>query len=128
MVIPDLKTNFIWVYNGKYGGGDMLLSPYSIVNDGACELTYLKERVGFCQSMPFFNKVKAGGEQVYDERINTVRAKKFEINNKSDAAEDLNIDGEELSFKKKLVIECLHNEIEIVVDIEKIINTTYKTV
>ena len=62
IVIPDLKTNFIWVYNGKYGGGDMLLSPFSLVNDGACELTYFDGRVGFCQSIPFFNKVKAGGE------------------------------------------------------------------
>ena len=60
--LKDMKTNFIWLYNGKFGGGSMLLSPFSIINDGFCELSYYTGNIPMHKSIGFFAKVKAGGE------------------------------------------------------------------
>ena len=39
--LDNINANYIWAYNGKFGGGGMVLSPYSIVNDGFLELFYV---------------------------------------------------------------------------------------
>ena len=38
----DITTNFMLVFNSKFGGGHMNLSPISIMNDGLCELGFYK--------------------------------------------------------------------------------------
>lgn len=35
------------VFNTKYGGGGMILSPYSVVNDGLIEILLYTEKIGF---------------------------------------------------------------------------------
>jgi len=39
----DINLKFFWLYNGKFGGGGMTLSPYSVINDGFFEITLHEE-------------------------------------------------------------------------------------
>jgi len=49
------------LYNGKFGGGGMALSPYSIINDGFFEITIRLGHSSLKESIGFFDDVKAGG-------------------------------------------------------------------
>lgn len=55
----DMEGKFFWLYNGKFGGGGMVLSPYSVINDGYFEMTHLV--CGFKDSIEFFDDIKDGG-------------------------------------------------------------------
>ena len=61
----DLNAKFFWIYNGKFGGGGMALSPYSVINDGFFEITLTEDQIPLKDSIEFFDDVKAGGTQVY---------------------------------------------------------------
>lgn len=39
----DLTTQLLLVYNGKFGGGRIMLSPPSVINDGKFEIYFADE-------------------------------------------------------------------------------------
>ena len=42
----DINTNFLMLFNGKFGGGKINLSPISLMNDGLIELGFYDHAVG----------------------------------------------------------------------------------
>ena len=62
MKLDNITSNFIWAYNGKFGGGGMVLSPLSVVNDGYLELFYVESGVPVMEVFGFFEDVKDGGQ------------------------------------------------------------------
>ena len=52
--ITDLETQYMTVFNGKHGGGRMILNPMAIINDGYFEVLYYNGLLGFAGSMPLF--------------------------------------------------------------------------
>lgn len=86
------------IYNGKYGGGRMILNPLAILNDGFFEMTFYENLIGFKKSMNLFDGAKKGGTHIYDKNGKIYRIRKLRLENKSDHKQDLNIDGEDLTF------------------------------
>ena len=67
ILLKDIVTQFILVYNAKYGGGRMLFNPLAILNDGYFEFFHYKNLIGFGAAMKLFDGAKNGGTHVYDE-------------------------------------------------------------
>ena len=65
LVHENFDTQIMMVYNGKFGGGRINLSPFSVLNDGYIEAAYYKERFTFLEAITLFEKCKAGGVQAY---------------------------------------------------------------
>ena len=42
----DVKTQFMFFYNGKYGGGGKMINPTGIINDGLWEFCYFDGQIG----------------------------------------------------------------------------------
>lgn len=59
--IENVDSQHITVWNGKYGGGDSMLNPLGIVNDGLFELIYYQGLVGTKTIIEMFDKSKSGG-------------------------------------------------------------------
>ena len=104
------------VYNGKYGGGRMILNPMAILNDGFFEMIFYKNLIGFKKSIKLFEGAKKGGTHIYDANGIVYRISKLRLENKSPDKQDLNIDGEDLTFEKFVQYECLKQELEVIVD------------
>lgn len=49
------------VYNGKYGGGRILLNPLAILNDGYFEMEFYQNLIGFKKAIKLFDGAKNGG-------------------------------------------------------------------
>ena len=71
------------IYNGKYGGGRMLLNPLGILNDGYFEMLFWKNLIGFRAAMKLFDGAKKGGTFIYDNNGIVYRTKKVRLINKS---------------------------------------------
>ncbi len=73
------------VYNSKYAGGGMNVSPHSVTNDGMVELNIFTDKKPTYGS--FANIVeemsKYQGVHIYEESIQTVRGKNFRVENAS---------------------------------------------
>jgi diacylglycerol kinase family enzyme len=39
MYMQELETLLLMSFNGKYGGGGMLLNPLAVINDGLLDVT-----------------------------------------------------------------------------------------
>ena len=61
LVHKDLITQYLAVYNSKFGGGRMYLNPLGIINDGYFELGFIKNLIGFGPITKMFDEVKSGG-------------------------------------------------------------------
>lgn len=81
--IPNIDTNFMLVFNSKYGGGHINMSPFSIMNDGLCELTFYGKPVNFNGCVKLFEDSKNSGRHVYNEGGLIYRFKTLKITNKS---------------------------------------------
>lgn len=46
---------YFHIYNGKYGGGGMMLNPLGLVNDGFLEVVYTDCAVGALRAMVMFS-------------------------------------------------------------------------
>ena len=83
----DVEFQFGWLYNGKFGGGGMLLNPLGYINDGYAELFFIPGSVKFGTGLDIFDDVKKGSEiMVYDEKnlgSTFVRGKTFKLINKT---------------------------------------------
>ena len=52
--IKDLGTQYMQIYNGKTGGGRIILNPIGMVNDGYMELVYSPNFVGPQEAISLF--------------------------------------------------------------------------
>lgn len=105
----DFDTMLFMVYNGKFGGGRIMLNPLGMMNDGYFEAVSWKNRFSFSTALTVFSQAKNGATQAYDPEFVSVRAKKLKLSNKKQeeingehryVPQDVNIDGEDLIFKK----------------------------
>ena len=71
------------VYNGKFGGGRMMINPMASLNDGYFELNFLKNLQGFGPITKMFDKCKNGGTQVYDSEMEVWRLSQLKLVNRS---------------------------------------------
>ena len=88
----DQAAKFFWLYNGKFGGGGMVLSPFSVINDGFFEITLVEDETPFMEQIEFFDNVKAGGTQIYKQNdgkqtLASIRARKIVAYNKTPSTE-----------------------------------------
>jgi hypothetical protein len=44
--IENLTTQYLQIYNGKFGGGRIMLNPLGLINDGLMELCFRTGNVG----------------------------------------------------------------------------------
>ena len=65
----NLAVTFLNIYNGKYGGGRMNLSPTSLLNDGYFNLCVYNQQLGPLTANYLFTKVKRGGIHIYEDLI-----------------------------------------------------------
>ena len=114
-----MSTQYMTVFNGKHGGGRMVLNPMSIINDGFFEVLYYNGLMGFSKSMSLFQGAKTGGTHIYDKNGRVYRVSKLKLVNKLQEIQDINIDGEDLEFKDFVTYECLHQELEFIVNFEQ---------
>ncbi len=70
------------VFNSKYGGGGMNLSPCSVLNDGMLEVMLLTEKAGFGQLVGIMDEaMKKQGVHVYRQDMAFVRGKTIRVEN-----------------------------------------------
>lgn len=69
----NYDTQFVLIYNAKYGGGRMMLNPLAIINDGYFELLFYPGVIGFASAIKLFDGAKSGGTHIYDPRGHVFR-------------------------------------------------------
>ena len=78
--MENLWTQYLQIYNGKFGGGKINLNPLGILNDGLMELVY---RTGFVSASHAINLFfQPHGKLIYDENFKIIRCKDIKIVNK----------------------------------------------
>ena len=80
-VIDNVWTQYMQIYNGKFGGGRIMLNPLGIINDGLMELTFMRGIQTFATGLTLFNGAKSGGLQFYDSMFQCYRCKKVKLSN-----------------------------------------------
>ena len=127
--VNNLRTQYLQIYNGKFGGGRIILNPLGLINDGYMELVY---RPGlFNAAFAIYMFCLPGGVMCYDEGFTCFRAKQAKIINKMKdkdgnmIEQDINIDGEDLTFKNFAKYTVLPSCIDIIVDMKHILKETY---
>ena len=127
-VIRNLTTQYLQIYNGKFGGGRIMLNPLGMINDGYMELCYRPDLVTTAFGVWMF--IQPGGKHFYDPGFQTYRCSTVKLINRNktrgEVAEDINIDGEDLTFKDFVKYRVKPSCIEIIVDFDEIYNKTYK--
>ena len=128
----NFDTQLFMVYNGKFGGGRIMLNPLAYMNDGYFEAVTWKNRFSFSTALDLFSQAKNGATQVYDDESGVIRAKKVKLINKkteddangqkSFVPQDVNIDGEDLIFRKQITYECIPQHLEVMVDFKWVLN------
>ena len=81
--IENLTTQKLCVYNGKYGGGGLLLAPNGILNDGLLDISFVKRLISSMAIVDITQQAGAGGFQNYYEKYTLYRGKKVKVTNKS---------------------------------------------
>ena len=100
--IENLWTQYMQIYNGKFGGGKIMLNPIGILNDGFMELVFYKTWISAAGAINLF--CKPHGKLFYDSGFVCYRCKNVKIVNKQvdktgkKVPQDVNIDGEDLTF------------------------------
>mmetsp|Transcript_20086 Transcript_20086/g.30857 ORF Transcript_20086/g.30857 Transcript_20086/m.30857 type:complete len:150 (+) Transcript_20086:1127-1576(+) len=137
-IIGGVQTNHLLIYSGKVGGGNEMLSPLSIVNDGMFEISYaerLSDRFTYARA---YRGVKMGGIQNYVDGQRVHRVKSLKVVNRSTEKQwiggeyldvpryqPLDIDGEVFDFKKSVKYECLQEALPTIVDFKSLVETQY---
>lgn len=100
------------LYNGKYGGGGIMLNPFGMINDGFLELNF---RTGYLSaSTSIYMFLQPGGRMCYDRGFNIYRCKQAKVTNKlrdnsgQPINQHINIDGEDFYFDNYFKFECKH--------------------
>jgi hypothetical protein len=75
------------IYNGKFGGGRIMLNPIGLINDGYMELVYMYKKFGGvtypAKALSMFSGAKGGGTQFYDNDFVCYRCKSLKLYNKN---------------------------------------------
>ena len=106
-VSKDVTTQLMFAYNGKFGGGRIILSPTSVINDGKFELYMCREAMNTPKLIRTFGQAITGGEHYYEPLGSIYSIRKLRMENKSKkfnheigqyetSVQDVNIDGEDL--------------------------------
>ncbi|CDW74738.1 transcriptional regulator [Stylonychia lemnae] len=138
VVYENIPLILIGVFNTKYGGGGFNLSPYSTVNDGMLEVILYKDKIGFGGMVGIMDdSMKYQGIHGYSKSMEFYRAKNIKVinmmplekpKNKNDNRPPMKqlqlyaIDGEVFHFRDFVKYETLHNEIEVIVDFDYLMN------
>ena len=73
----------IFVYNGKFGGGRMLLNPPGILNDGYFEFFMYYEKLTTPEFVHVFDQAKDEGQNFYCPMGRYLRVKKLRLENQT---------------------------------------------
>lgn len=73
----------IFVYNGKFGGGRMLLNPPGILNDGYFEFFMYYEKMTTPEFVGVFDSAKDVGQNFYFPLGRYYRVKKLRLENRT---------------------------------------------
>jgi len=129
-VQENMTSSLVLCYNGKFGGGRMLLSPAIIINDGYQEIYFSRNVLSVPEVFDCMASSKCTGYHQYNPKGDTHRFKKMRVENKStvrnrftgieqNSPQDINIDGEDLIMNDFAKFEVLASELEIIVDFKR---------
>lgn len=82
-ICKDKNFVLLFAYHGKTGGGRILLSPLSMINDGYFEVMYYNGPLGIYDAFKIFTAAKAGAEYIYTRETEIKRVKRLRITNKT---------------------------------------------
>lgn len=71
--IPQTITSYTHIYNGRFGGGGMILNPFGIINDGLMEFVYFGKSLPRWRAMYLFSL--PGGKMFVDPDFTIFRCK-----------------------------------------------------
>ncbi|CDW86031.1 diacylglycerol kinase [Stylonychia lemnae] len=132
-VLTNFNTIILNVCNGKYAGGMNAINGYGFINDGLTEINICRN-VLEQKNLSSLNEIrklideitKKGGTHVYNPNFYNYRGKKIKVINKSsrDGIKEqrhLVLDGEEFQFQDFVIYDVLPEEIEIIIDYERLL-------
>ena len=110
----NVSSILVMLFNGKFGGGGMILDPFACMNDGLVDLTWLHDETqqGLLGVADILGKAKSkGGAQIFDRTSTYIRGRKIKItfNGVKGKTEPqgsgwgqqiFGLDGEDLRYKK----------------------------
>ena len=107
------------IYNGKFGGGKIMLNPLGLINDGFMELTFVRGNIGAAWALYQF--VRPGGRMAYESCFVNYRCRSVKIINRQKVdgmavQQDINIDGEDLTFNNFAKYRVLPSSLDLIVD------------
>jgi diacylglycerol kinase family enzyme len=82
-IVKNMQSNLMSIYNGKYGGGGVILSPLALVNDGLLEVVTTCAPLNMFGFMKKAEFAKRGAQCFYDDDVRIFRASSIKITNKS---------------------------------------------
>ena len=100
-------------------------NPVPLLNDGLMEFQYSPGEIGFKGLASLFQKFAQGGIQAYGH-MEMYRCSQLKVVNKNYDAngylipQPISLDGELFHFKHFYTSECLHEAVELVVDIDAV--------
>eukprot|EP00347_Sterkiella_histriomuscorum_P012216 403369450 len=132
LIFENFPSILLGVFNSKYGGGGMNLSPYSVLNDGLIEVLVYREKIGFGNLVKQMDAAaKLQGVQGYDDAMGFYRGKTIRVENKNPPIKKkgqegpgikeiqrYSVDGEDLLFREFVKYETLAGELEVIVDFD----------
>jgi len=124
----NIETTLLMVTNGKFTGAGCVINPFSVMNDGLIDVTWISD--------PAVNNLmgvagllgdakKHGGSQAYKGQNTYMRGRKIRVTfgGRTGATEEFNsrpqllgIDGEDLRYRRQVTWECCPNSIETMFD------------
>ena len=135
-VRADQQSQLFFCYNGKYGGGRILLSSASVINDGKLDIQFATEVTNTPKLLETFARAMTNGTCYFEDRCALYKCKKCRIVNKKTwrnpmtgheelVRQDLNIDGEDLYFDRYVKMENIKNSLEVIVDFKMLFEKYY---
>lgn len=83
LYMEDVEAILIMFFNGKLGGGGMMMQPFAVLNDGFLDVAIVRNfGVKYLLQITDLTQ-NHGGIQCYDEQLIYLRAKTFRIVNKN---------------------------------------------
>ena len=97
----------------------MFFSPTNVINDGYLDLTAMVKDYGRCELIKMMDQAKKEfGVQLYNEGTFFGRYKSVKVTDKTGTTNKIiNIDGEVLPYKDFAVLNCIHEALEVVINL-----------
>jgi diacylglycerol kinase family enzyme len=64
-----VNTILLFVTNGQFTGGGMIINPHSLINDGLLDISWIEPEMGLCGVAKNMDKAKKGGLHAYDDGV-----------------------------------------------------------